>query len=128
MKTMKSTKRALLASVVALFLCFSMLLGTTYAWFTDSASSASNVITAGNLDVVLEYKTAWDDEWAPVEADTLLFNDEALYEPGYTEIVFLRVSNAGSLALKAQLDQKDGEGTTPAAPAPEGTSEDKSDT
>jgi signal peptidase I len=36
------------------------------------------------------------------------------------------------MALKAQLDQKDGEGTTPAAPAPEdassGTSEDKSDT
>lgn len=101
--TNKTTKRALFSSVVALFLCFAMLLGTTYAWFTDSVSSASNVITAGNLDVVLEYKTAWDDEWAPVEGDTLLFNDEALYEPGYTEIVFLRVSNAGSLALKYNL-------------------------
>jgi predicted ribosomally synthesized peptide with SipW-like signal peptide len=54
----RSTKTALLMSVLSLFLCFSMLLGTTYAWFTDSVSSANNIITAGNLDVVLEYKTA----------------------------------------------------------------------
>ena len=49
-----STKRALITSVVALFLCFTMLLGTTYAWFTDSVSSANNIIKAGNLDIELE--------------------------------------------------------------------------
>ena len=103
MTNTKNTKRALLSSVLALFLCFTMLLGTTFAWFTDSVTSANNVITSGNLDVVLEYKTNWNDEWAPVTAETLLFNDQALYEPGYTEIVFLRVSNAGSLALKYNL-------------------------
>ena len=47
MTNTKSTKRALLASVMAMLLCFSMLLGTTFAWFTDSAASGSNVITAG---------------------------------------------------------------------------------
>ncbi len=99
----RSTKSALISSVLALFLCFAMLLGTTFAWFTDSATSANNIIQSGNLDVVLEYKTAWDDEWAPVNAGTLLFNNQALYEPGYTEIIFLRVSNAGSLALKFNM-------------------------
>ncbi len=53
MTNAKSTKRALLSSVVALLLCFSMLLGTTFAWFTDSATSAGNKIQAGTLDVQL---------------------------------------------------------------------------
>ena len=52
--TNKTTKRALLSSVVALFLCFAMLLGTTYAWFTDSATSANNIIKSGNLKINLE--------------------------------------------------------------------------
>ena len=53
MTKMKATKRALFLSFVSLFLCFTMLLGTTYAWFTDSVTSATNIITAGNLDVEL---------------------------------------------------------------------------
>ena len=104
MTNSKTTKRALISSVIALVLCFTMLLGTTYAWFTDSAVTAVNTIQSGNLDVVLEYKTAWGDEWTEVTESTLLFNEAALYEPGYTEIVFLRVSNAGNLALKYQLN------------------------
>ena len=51
----KNTKRALVASVISLILCFSMLVGTTFAWFTDSVTSANNVIVAGNLDLTLEY-------------------------------------------------------------------------
>ena len=58
MTNIKTTKRALLSSTLALFLCFAMLLGTTFAWFTDSVTSANNVITAGNLDVNLHY---WDN-------------------------------------------------------------------
>ncbi len=104
MTNSKTTKRALFSSVVALLLCFTMLLGTTYAWFTDSAVSGRNIIQSGNLDVVLEYKTKWSDDWALVKEDTKLFKEGALYEPGYTEVVFLRVSNAGSLALKYKLD------------------------
>ena len=99
----RSTKRAFLASVVALMLCIAMLLGTTYAWFTDSVTSGRNMIQSGNLDVTLEYKTAWNDEWTPVDKDTKIFNEEGQYEPGYTEVVFLRVANAGSLALKYNL-------------------------
>ena len=104
MTNTKTTRRALLTSVMALFLCFAMLLGTTWAWFTDSVTSANNIIKSGNLDVVLEYKTNWEDDWAPVNKNTKIFKEGALYEPGYTEVVFLRVSNAGSLALKYNLN------------------------
>lgn len=98
--TNKTTKRALLSSVVALFLCFAMLLGTTYAWFTDSATSANNIIKSGNLKINLEY---WDGSaWKNVEgASDILTGD--LWEPGYVDVAYLRVSNAGSLALKYQL-------------------------
>lgn len=99
----KSTKRALLMSALSLLMCISMLIGSTFAWFTDSVTSANNVIQSGTLDVVLEYKTNWADEWAPVDENTKIFKDGALYEPGYTEVVYLRVSNAGSLALKYLL-------------------------
>ena len=50
-----TTRRALFMSFVSMFLCFTMLLGTTYAWFTDSVESGVNQIVAGNLDVEFEY-------------------------------------------------------------------------
>lgn len=106
MKRKKNTKRALLSSIVSLILCFSMLLGSTFAWFTDSAATGVNTIQSGNLDVVLEYKTDWDDDWKEVTSETKLFKEDALYEPGYTEVVYLRVANEGSLALKYDLKVK----------------------
>jgi len=104
MTTRRSTKAALLSSALALFLCITMLMGTTFAWFTDSVTSANNVIQAGNLDVELEY---WDEDqgkYVPVTSTTKLFDDAALWEPGYTEVAYLKVSNKGSLALKYQLN------------------------
>lgn len=50
---MKNAKQTFLRSLLALLLCFSMLLGTTYAWFTDSVSSVNNIIKSGNLDVAM---------------------------------------------------------------------------
>ena len=100
MTNTKNTKRALLSSVLALFLCFAMLLGTTFAWFTDSVYSGNNNIVTGNLDVELEYLTK--DGWKTVSDATDLFSDE-LWEPGHTEVVYLKLSNLGSLALKYKL-------------------------
>ena len=54
--TNKSTKRALISSVLALCLCFVMLMGTTFAWFTDEATSANNMIKTGTLDIGWSYK------------------------------------------------------------------------
>lgn len=95
----KSTKRALLSSVFALVLCVAMLVGSTFAWFTDTASTGVNKIQAGNLDVKLMYSTDMR-EWKEATADTPLFKDSVLWEPGHTELVYLKVVNAGSLALK----------------------------
>lgn len=98
--TDKTTKRALFSSVVALVLCFAMLLGTTYAWFTDSVASGSNVITAGNLDIKVEYNlTGKDTDWKALDGANDLFQ-MSQWEPGHTEVVALRVTNDGSLNLK----------------------------
>ncbi len=98
----KATKRALLTSVMALVMCVVMLVGTTFAWFTDTASTAVNKIQAGNLDVKLSYLTK-ENVWQEVTETTKLFDDEALWEPGHTEVAYLMVENVGNLALKYQL-------------------------
>ena len=98
----KTTKRALLSSAFAMLLCVAMLIGTTFAWFTDTASTGVNKIQAGNLDVELEY--SYDmNEWKTATSSTKLFEDSTLWEPGLTEIVYLRVKNAGNLALKYKM-------------------------
>ena len=53
---MKRTKTKLLSSIAALIVCFAMLIGSTFAWFTDSASTGVNRIQAGNLDIEVSYK------------------------------------------------------------------------
>ena len=103
MTNSKSTKRALLGSVLALVLCLAMLIGATFAWFTDSASTGINKIQAGNLDVKLEYKNSDKQTFTEATKDTPVFKDGALWEPGHVEYVVLKVSNAGSLALKYKL-------------------------
>ena len=97
-KKVGGTKRALLTSVLALVLSLAMLAGSTFAWFTDTASTGVNRIVSGNLDVGLEY---WDKEsgWLDAENSKDLFDENALWEPGYTQIVYLKVKNNGNLAL-----------------------------
>ncbi len=102
MTKQKSTKRALLASVLSMLLCVAMLVGSTFAWFTDSVTSGKNQIVAGNLDVELEYSIDGTN-WTTVDENTNMFKEDALWEPGYTEVVYLKVRNAGSLALKYQF-------------------------
>ncbi len=100
---MKHTKKALLASVLSMLLCVSMLVGSTFAWFTDSVTSGKNQIVAGTLDVELQYSTD-GEKWIDVDEKTNVFKKDALWEPGYTEVVYLKVKNAGTLALKYQFD------------------------
>lgn len=104
-----SVKRSLITSATALVLSIAMLIGTTFAWFTDSVTSGRNKIVAGNLDVELEYaKQPKDDgttlNWQPVQDSTDLFDDEALWEPGHTDFVYLRITNKGTLALNYKLN------------------------
>ena len=107
------TKKALRGSLFALFLCIVLLIGTTFAWFTDTASTGVNKIQAGNLKVDLEVATAWDDngnvtKWVSAEGKTLNFKaadgraaDQILWEPGCRyKLPEIRVINNGNLALK----------------------------
>lgn len=105
----KNTKRSLVWSGLALIICVSMLIGSTFAWFTDSASTGVNKIQSGNLDVALEMLT--DDGWVSAEDQILNFvkaeghEEEAiLWEPGCTySLPTLRVVNKGNLALKYKV-------------------------
>ncbi len=98
----KSTKKALLTSALCLILCVSMLIGTTFAWFTDSVVTTNNKIVSGNLDVALYWSTDASN-WKTVDVGTNVFTNE-LWEPGHTEVVYLKVVNEGTLALKYNLN------------------------
>lgn len=98
-KKVGGTKRALLTSVLALVLSLAMLAGSTFAWFTDTASTGVNRIVSGNLDVGLEYWGGAESGWLAAENSEDLFDKNALWEPGYTQIVYLKVKNNGNLAL-----------------------------
>ena len=108
--TSKSTKRALISSALAILMCVAMLIGTTFAWFTDTASTAVNKIQSGKLDVALEMSTDGTN-WESAEGKTLTFKtadnraaDQILWEPGCTyELPKLRVVNKGNLALKYKI-------------------------
>ncbi len=102
MTKMKTTKSALVLSIVSLFLCFTMLIGTTFAWFTDSVTSANNIIKSGNLDIEL-YHTDDKADRVKVDSDTVLFDDVSLWEPGAVVYETFEVVNEGDLALKYQL-------------------------
>ena len=128
MNNKRATKRALLTSVMALVMCVVMLVGTTFAWFTDTASTGVNKIVAGNLDVALEMKNPDynstvpnSKEWISAEGKTLNFTKkvdvatdgstaettpaaEILWEPGCRyQLPELRVVNNGNLALKYKI-------------------------
>ena len=102
----KSTKRALLMSALSLLLCVSMLVGSTFAWFTDSVTSAGNVIKSGTLDVTMEWKdaTANGAQKTYKDASEGAIFDYDLWEPGYVEAKNIKISNIGTLALKYHLN------------------------
>ena len=94
---MKKNK-VLLGAVAAIALCVCMLVGATYAWMTDTAVSSNNVIKAGSLTVGVEY-TLDGENWKDLKGADDLFKD-SVWEPGYTKVIALRVTNKGNVALK----------------------------
>ena len=102
---MKNTRRSLLTSAICLLLCFSMLLGTTFAWFTDMAASNDNVVKSGELNAEMywsdSYLSADASGWKRVNGDPIFTYDN--WEPGYTDIKYIKVENAGDLAFKWRL-------------------------
>ena len=110
--TKTNSKKALLSSAFALVLSVAMLIGTTFAWFTDTASTGVNKIQAGNLDIELQMKDN-NGKWVNAEGKTLSFlvngkipaeGTQILWEPGCTyTLPELRIVNNGNLALKYKV-------------------------
>ncbi|WP_367924010.1 TasA family protein [uncultured Ruthenibacterium sp.] len=123
MKRSKQTKRALGASVLAVVLCAAMLVGATFAWFTDSVTNTGNVITAGNLSIdAMAYdvdatgdktvtipgvnngnEITFEKVGQDLKTDKKAIIGEELWEPGISSAKLLEVKNSGNLAAKIRL-------------------------
>ena len=103
----KATKRALLTSVMALVMCVVMLVGTTFAWFTDTASTGVNKITSGNLHVEIQNGAGQkieNLEWVKENGDVIANQEGILWEPGCTYLLTpFKIVNTGNLALKYKI-------------------------
>lgn len=123
---MKSNRKALLTSVVSLLICVTMLIGTTFAWFTDTASTSVSRIQAGTLKVQLwsanvtncqvgEFKNVGDKTNDAREPIFSAGTDESpiLWEPGYTAYRVITIKNTGNLAFEFALDVTRADGQTP---------------
>jgi len=103
---MKTTRRSIGTSIIALLLCFAMLLGTTFAWFTDLVVSGNNIVQSGSLDVEMYWSdkllAADSNEWQNADGVPIFTYDK--WEPGYTEVKYVKVKNAGNLALQWRLN------------------------
>ena len=103
----KATKRALWTSVMALVMCVVMLVGTTFAWFTDTASTGVNKITSGNLHVEIQNGAGQkieNLEWVKENGDVIANQEGILWEPGCTYLLTpFKIVNTGNLALKYKI-------------------------
>ena len=104
---LKSKKSALLLSFTSLLLCFAMLAGSTFAWFTDTATTGVNKITSGNLHVEIQDKTGKkieNLEWVKEDGTVIDNQDKILWEPGCTYLLTpFKIVNTGNLALKYKI-------------------------
>ena len=104
MTNSKSTKRALFTSALAMLMCVAMLIGTTFAWFTDTASTGVNKITSGNLHVEIQDKDGDSIENLEWVAKDGRAQTEILWEPGCTyTLTPFKIVNTGNLALKYKI-------------------------
>ena len=108
MKKKKQTKRALTASILSIVVCCALLVGSTFAWFTDSVTNSGNVIQSGKLDVTMEWRDGKEDPlaaegWQDASGIAIFGDGGKLWEPGYTVARHVRIGNRGNLALKYEI-------------------------
>ena len=92
----KWTKAALAFSACLFVLWWALGTGATLAWFSDH-DEVRNEFQIGLLNLDVSYKNDIVTEYTPLEGATKAFNDEALYEPGYTQVVYLKIENNGDV-------------------------------
>lgn len=102
---MKETRRALWVSGFSLMVSLALLLGNTYAWFTDNIANQGNHIVSGSLAVDLLMSEDGTTYTSIANKNESIFNEQngTDWEPNTTEIVYLAVRNNGSLPVKYSL-------------------------
>ena len=101
MENIKMLRKSLISSVISLMLCFTMLVGSTFAWFTSSVVSENNVIKSGSIDVAFSYREPGDTEYKDASSGPI-FNS-SIWEPGRIDAKILKIENIGSLAFRYKL-------------------------
>ncbi|MBQ7969319.1 MAG: hypothetical protein IJ292_05815 [Clostridia bacterium] len=91
-------KIALALSLCALFLWCILGTGASLAWFADTSPEVNNIFHFADFDLDVSYRTA-NSAWNPVDSNTEIFDNEALYEPGYVQVVYLKIENKGDRAF-----------------------------
>lgn len=102
---MKAVKRSIILCALSLALCVALLVGSTFAWFSDSITNSGNTITAGNLTAQWSYRTLNDDTAAyePVSEESSLFPSDTVWQPGEPHGYDFKVENTGSVDFEWEL-------------------------
>ena len=102
---MKAVKRSIILCALSLALCVALLVGSTFAWFSDSITNSGNTITAGNLTAQWSYRTLNDDTAAyePVSEELALFSADTVWQPGEPQGYDFKVENVGSVEFVWEL-------------------------
>ena len=90
---------ALALSLCALIVWCILGTGASLAWFTDTSPEINNIFHFAEFDLVVSQRLT-DGKWEEVDSKTKIFNEEALYEPGYVQVVYLKVENKGTVPFK----------------------------
>ena len=90
---------ALVLSLCALLIWAILGTGASLAWFTDTSPEINNIFHFGEFDLVVSHRLT-DGKWQEVDSQTKIFDEEALYEPGYVQVVYLKVENKGTLPFE----------------------------
>ena len=101
MNKKNTTKRSLLVSALMLLVCTTMFVGSTFAWFTDSVTSSNNIIKSGTLDVAMTWADEVDGTYKDASEGAIF--DYKLWEPGYTQVKYIKLENLGNLAFQYKL-------------------------
>ena len=90
---------ALALSLCALLIWAILGTGASLAWFTDTSPEINNIFHFAEFDLVVSHRLT-DGKWQEVDSQTKIFDEEALYEPGYVQVVYLKVENKGTVPFK----------------------------
>ena len=97
------TRIALICSLLLLVLWGILGTGASLAWFVDNGPTVQNSFVIGDMNLDVYYKNSIVTEYTPVEKDTPIFNEDALYEPGYVQVVYLKIVNNGNIDFDYKL-------------------------